>query len=107
MRHSKIVLTLLVAAAAVTLLAQGRGGAQRTAQKFTVFETSIPELQAALKDGRTTSKELVIQYLTRIALYEDKVNATLTVNPAIAEAEQLDRERSGQTARPPTEFRSR
>ena len=95
MRHSKIVLTLLVAAAAVTLLAQGRGGSQRTAQKFTVFETSIPELQAALKDGRTTSKEIVIQYLTRIAMYEDKVNATLAVNPnAIAEAEQLDRERA-------------
>src|SRR5262245_25823998 len=95
MRHSKFALTLLVAAAAVTLLAQGRGGSQRTAQKFTVFETSIPELQAALKDGRTTSKEIVIQYLTRIAMYEDKVNATLAVNPnAIAEAEQLDRERA-------------
>jgi len=95
MRHSKLVLTLLVAAAAVTLLAQGRGGSQRTAQKFTVFETSIPELQAALKDGRTTSKEIVTQYLTRIAMYEDKVNATLAVNPnAIAEAEQLDRERA-------------
>src|SRR5262245_58683623 len=95
MRHSKFALTLLVAAAAVTLLAQGRGGSQRTAQKFSVFETSIPELQAALKDGRTTSKEIVIQYLTRIAMYEDKLNATLAVNPnAIAEAEQLDRERA-------------
>jgi amidase len=102
MKHSKIVLTLLVAAAAVTLLAQGRSGSQRTAQKFSVFETSIPELQAALKEGRTTSKEIVTQYLTRIAMYEDKLNATLAVNPnAIAEAEQLDRERAQGRVRGP------
>ena len=102
MKHSKIVLTLLVAAAAVTLLAQGRSGAQRTAQKFSVFETAIPELQAALKEGRTTSKEIVTQYLTRIATYEDKLNATLAVNPnAIAEAEQLDRERAQGRVRGP------
>jgi amidase len=102
MKPSKTVWTLLLAAAAVTLLAQGRSGAQRTAQKFTVFETSIPELQAALKEGRTTSKEIVIQYLTRIAMYEDKLNATLSVNPnAIAEAEQLDRERAQGRVRGP------
>jgi amidase len=38
---------------------------------------------------------LVLQYLTRIALYEDKLHAAITVNPnALQEAEALDRERA-------------
>ena len=34
---------------------------------FTVVEATIPEMQAALKQGRVTSRELVRQYLQRIA----------------------------------------
>ena len=64
-------------------------------QPFNVVESTIREMQAALKDGRTTSREIVIQYLTRIAMYEDKLNAVIAVNPrAIEEAEALDRERA-------------
>src|SRR5437879_10914565 len=38
---------------------------------------------------------MVLQYLTRIALYEDKLHAAITVNPnALKEAEALDRERA-------------
>ncbi len=45
--------------------------------------------------GRVTSRELVLQYLTRIALYEDKLHAAITVNPnALKEADALDRERA-------------
>jgi amidase len=69
--------------------------AQNGANKFTVVETGIPEIQAALKSKKLTSRELVIQYLTRIALYDSRLHATITVNPnAIKEAEQLDRERA-------------
>src|SRR5262249_18650214 len=64
-------------------------------EKFTVVETGIPELRAAMKSGRLTSRELVVQYLTRIALYEDRLNAVIAINPnALKEAEELDRERA-------------
>jgi amidase len=63
-------------------------------RSFTVVEATIPELQAALRSGRVTSRELVLQYLARIATYEDKLNAVITVNPrALEEADVLDRER--------------
>ncbi len=62
---------------------------------FSVVEASIPDMQRAMKEKRVSSKELVTQYLTRIATYEDKLNAVITVNPnALKEAEQLDRERA-------------
>ena len=47
---------------------------------FSVVEATIPEMQAAMKDGRTTSREIVTQYLTRIAMYEDAINAVIAVN---------------------------
>jgi amidase len=69
---------------------------------FSVVEASIPEMQAALKDGRITSRELVLQYLVRIATYEDKLNAAITVNPkALEEAEARDRERAAGKVRGP------
>ena len=48
---------------------------------FNVFEASISDLQSAMKSGRATSHEIVQQYLTRIATYEDQLNAIITVNP--------------------------
>src|SRR5262249_12927048 len=69
--------------------------AAATGARFAVFEASIPEMQAAMKSGKTTSHEIVQQYLTRIATYEDLLHAAITVNPkAIEEADQLDRERA-------------
>ena len=45
--------------------------------------------------GQVTSRQLVEQYLVRIATYEDKLNAVLAVNPAaLQEADVLDRERA-------------
>ena len=62
---------------------------------FTVFETSIPAMQAAMKTGRATSHDIVQQYLTRIAFYEDKLNAAITINPdALRDADERDRERA-------------
>ena len=69
---------------------------------FSVVEATIPEMQAAMKAGRVTSRGLVLQYLTRIALYEDKLHAAITVNPnALKEAEALDRERARGKVRGP------
>jgi amidase len=44
-------------------------------QPFSVIEASIPQMQAAMQQGRLTSRQLVTQYLTRIAIYEDKLHA--------------------------------
>ncbi|HEX3069381.1 MAG TPA: amidase family protein [Thermoanaerobaculia bacterium] len=69
---------------------------------FSVVEASISDMQAALKDGRVTSHELVQQYLIRIATYEDKLHAAVTVNPnALKEADERDRERAAGKIRGP------
>src|SRR5687768_767213 len=61
---------------------------------FSVVEASIADLKTALEQGRTTSRAMVQQYLERIATYEDRLNATITVNPrALADADERDRER--------------
>jgi amidase len=61
---------------------------------FTVVEAGISDMQAALASGRVTSRALVLQYLSRIATYEDRFHAALTVNPhALDEADAMDKER--------------
>jgi amidase len=81
------------------LMATGCAGRMATArlagQPFDVVEVGTPELQRALAEGRITSRQLVVEYLTRIGLYEDQLKAIVTVNPRILEeAEALDRERA-------------
>src|SRR5258707_11350570 len=63
--------------------------------QFSVVEAGIADMQRAMVDGRVTARELVRQYLTRIATYDKKLNAVVTVNPnALREAEERDRERA-------------
>ncbi|HXJ83980.1 MAG TPA: amidase family protein [Candidatus Methylomirabilis sp.] len=74
----------------------------RTATGFNVVDTGIPELQKAMTEGRVTSRQLVVEYLLRIALYEDQVKAIITVNPNVLhEAEARDRERAEGRVRGP------
>src|SRR5437773_2586053 len=62
---------------------------------FSVVEASIADLRTALQQGRTTSRAIVQQYLMRIATYEDRLNAVVTVNPnALAIADSLDKLRA-------------
>jgi amidase len=69
---------------------------------FTVVESTIAGMRQALEAGRVTSRDLVQQSLTRIALYEDRLNAIITVNPrALADADDRDRERAGGRIRGP------
>ena len=71
-------------------------------QKFTVVEASISDMQKALQQHRVTSRELVQQSLTRVALYEDRLNAIIYVNPhASDEADARDRERASGRVRGP------
>jgi amidase len=69
---------------------------------FNVVEASITDMRRALEEGRTNSRAIVEQYLTRIALYEDRFNATIAVNPkALVEADERDRERAAGRVRGP------
>src|SRR5579863_10584199 len=71
-------------------------------QPFTVVDASIPQMAKALEQGRISSRELVTQYLVRIAMYEDKLHAAIVVNPkALEEADALDRERAQHKLRGP------
>ena len=89
---------IFLLSAATSLCGQGhtRGPSVPAARRsFSVVEATIPEMQAAMKEGRVTSRELVTQYLLRIALYNSRLNGVITVNPnALSEADARDRERA-------------
>ncbi len=72
---------------------------------FEIAEASIPDLQVALQDGRTTSVDLVDQYLARIAAYDrtgPALNTIIRLNPLAREqAEALDAERASGVVRGP------
>src|SRR5690349_5955883 len=70
--------------------------------EFSVVEASIADMQKAMASGRVSSRELVQQYLMRIALYDRKLKAVITVNPnVLREAEERDRERAQGRVRGP------
>jgi amidase len=96
MRAMKRALALLFAAASAV-------AATKPAPKpFSVVEATIPEMQQAMKEGRITSHDLVQQYLNRIVIYEDRLNAAITINPnALKEADQRDAERRAGHVRGP------
>ena len=106
MPKSWIIPGLFPALMATLAVAAQEAPAQKPARgargQFTVVEASITDMQNAMAQGRITSRELVLQYLTRIAFYEDKLNAAMTVNRnALKEAEALDRERARGKVRGP------
>jgi amidase len=70
--------------------------------RTSVVERSIAELRDAMEQGHTTSRQIVHEYLVRIALYEERLNGVMTVNPdALREAEERDRERAAGRVRGP------
>jgi len=98
---NRLLVPLLLAGAAFSAYAQGGAGIPEPPQ-FTVVEASISDMRTALEQHRVTSRELVMQYLMRIAVYEDKLHAALTVNPnALREAEARDHERAQGRVRGP------
>jgi amidase len=69
---------------------------------FSVVEASIGDLQAAQRAHKVTSRELVQASLARIATYDARLHAVITVNPrALDEADALDRERAAGRVRGP------
>jgi amidase len=93
------VLTLLFAAGLSSACASAPPPA---AAPFSVVEATIPDMQQAMQDGRVTSRQIVEQYLQRIGLHEERLNAVLAVNPkALEEADRLDAERRAGKVRGP------
>ena len=95
----KIMLLFYIFLAAIGIFANSQtpesGG-------FSVVETSIPDMRLALEQRHVTSRELVMQYLSRLGVYEDVLHAAITVNPnALKEADELDRERAQGRVRGP------
>src|SRR6187431_315052 len=94
-RVAAIVLTPCAAHAQATAPAKTPASRERNAD--IVFEASIPQLQAEMAAGRTTSVGLVEAYLARIAAYDHDgpaLNAMIRLNPlARSQAAALDAER--------------
>lgn len=94
MHTRRSVLGSLLAFSFATSVAQ----AQSTSAPFDVVGTTIAETQQAIRDGRTTCRAIVEQYLRRIAAYDQqptnglRLNAVVTLNPdALADADACDR----------------
>jgi amidase len=104
MRAILFVASAAILATTLATIGQTRptSATRRAGAAFAVVEASIPEMQAAMTAGTLTARELVTQYLVRIALFEDRLNAALAVNPrALEEADALDRERAQGRVRGP------
>jgi amidase len=72
---------------------------------FSVFEKTVPQLQAAMTSGNATSEDITRAYLARAALYDRNgptFRAILALNPrAIADARAADGERAAGTFKGP------
>ena len=91
----KRFIVLTVAMAAVTVAAQPARSPSAHPQPFTVVEATIRDMQRAMQDRRVTSRDLVTQYLGRIALYEKHINTAISINPHVLhEADARDAERA-------------
>jgi amidase len=97
---------MIRAAAAIALVAlfvswQSPAHAARR-EPLSVVEATIADMRTALQKRRVTSREIVTQSLVRIATFEDRLHATLYVNPrALEEADERDRERRAGRIRGP------
>jgi amidase len=92
MRPATIAITVALVAASDAAAQTGPG---RATAPFSVVEATIDDMRKALQQKRTTSHDVVVQYLNRIATYDHQLHAAITVNPnAIAIADSLDRLRS-------------
>lgn len=69
---------------------------------FDPSDSTVTDLQSALKDGRVTSRALVDRYLARIEKHDPSLKSIISLNPQAREAaDQLDRERAAGKVRGP------
>lgn len=102
MRKLALLLSIALALSTITTRAQDPNRVLPRLVGFDVVEASIDEMQSAMRRGRVTSKELVLQSFARIAFYKDLLNPTISLyRDAVAEAELLDLERAQGKVRGP------
>src|SRR5947209_15997775 len=87
----RTLVTLAAAAALVSFApptpAKDGGGPQQ----FTVFETTIAQIERALQTNVISVEQLTQLYLLRIAAYEPLINSYIYLNPnALTQARALD-----------------
>ena len=86
----RFAVAALLASATAVVVASTQSPAARP-PAFDVVEATITDMQRAMQQRRVTSRELVTQHLTRIALYEKRINAAISINPrALEEADARD-----------------
>jgi amidase len=94
---TRLIVPILVAVmAAVGLASPPDRLSQQPKQpgSFSVVEASIADLRRAMESGQTTSRAVTAQYLARIARYNGRLQAAISVNAAaLDEADARDRER--------------
>lgn len=82
------------ALAALSLTVFGLFAGPLQAAPFCVFEATVPGIQAAFRAGELTSSRLVLDYLARIAVFDNtgpKINSVAEINPdALQIAASLD-----------------
>jgi len=87
-------LVLPATVASLALIAASDLG-RAAAPAFDVREATIADMQRAMADHRVTSRDIVTQYLARIAMYDKTINAAIAVNAhALEDADALDAERA-------------
>src|SRR5262249_29640320 len=88
-RNVALCLLVSIVAATTPVLAQ------RAPRSFSVEETTIAQIHAAMREHRLTCRELVEAYLKRIDAYDKRgpaINSLVVLNPnAMKEADELDR----------------
>src|SRR5690606_35987145 len=100
--HQRARALPLLAVVSIAGLAAACTPSASSEERFDPVEATIQEMQQAMEEGRVTSRELVEAHLLRIALYEERVNALISVNErALEEADRLDRERAEGNVRGP------
>jgi amidase len=103
--HARVRPVLMAAVAllaAASLQPGGRAAQQPDTGPLDVTQAGILELQAAMRDGRTSSRAIIEASLARLARLDGTLRATLAVNPrAQVEADTRDREREAGRVRGP------
>lgn len=95
--HMRRHMAGVVAVAAIALVA-----APLHAQEIDVVEMTVADVQAGYASGSFSAVELTQAFLARIASYESRYNAFISMNPdALAEAAALDVEYAGSGPRGP------
>jgi Asp-tRNAAsn/Glu-tRNAGln amidotransferase A subunit and related amidases len=87
------------------VLRSSSAAASQTAKPFELEETTIANLQEAMKSGKYTARQITDMYLTRIDEIDKQgpaINSVIEINPdAQAIADALDRERKDKGPRGP------